>query len=97
VAGTVIVAVDDNDNEVARVTATGSPKTFTLNVTPGGNYRLYFIENEGTANERVFSLYQGTTNVYTVSSAVTINLGFVDTSTGVAVPPNNPVKISGVS
>jgi hypothetical protein len=99
VAGTVIVAIDENNNEVARVSATGagSPKSFTLIVPVGSKYRLYFIENEGTANEKVFFLYQDTTNVFNISSAVTIDLGFVDTSSGVAVPANNPLDVSGVT
>ena len=97
VAGTVIIAVDDNDNEVASDTATGSPKTFTLNVPIGGNYRFYFIENENTSTEEVYPLYQGTTNVFSLASAVTIDLGFVDTTSGVAVPANNPLNVSGVS
>ena len=95
VAGTVEVAIDESDNEVDRDTATGSPKTFTLTV-PGGNYRFYLIENEGTANERAFSLYQETTNVFTISSAITIDLGFVDTKTGKAVAENNPLDVPGV-
>lgn len=97
VAGTVVVAVDENDNEIDRDTATGSPKTFTLTVPVGGKYRFYLIENEGTVNEEVFLLYQGTTNVFIISSAVTINLGFVDTSTGSAIPTNNPLEVSGVT
>ena len=38
---------------------------------------------------------RGTTNVFNIASAVTIDLGFVDTSTGKAVPTNNPLNISG--
>ena len=97
VAGTVVVAVDENDNEVDRDTATGTPKTFTLTVPVGGNYRFYFIENENTPNEKVYLLYQGTTNVFSITSAVTIDLGFVDTTSGVAVPTNNLLDISGVT
>jgi hypothetical protein len=99
VSGTVIVAIDENNNEVARVTATGagSPKSFTLTVPVGGKYRLYLIENEGTADVEVFFIYQDTTNVFNISSAVTIDLGFVDTSSGVAVPANNPLDVSGVT
>src|SRR4030042_3272743 len=98
VAGTVIVAIDENNNEVSRVTATGagSPKSFTLTVPVGGKYRFYLIENEGTANEKVFFIYQDTTNVFNISSAVMIDLGFVYTSSGVAVPANNPLNVSGV-
>ncbi len=99
VAGTTVVAVDENNNEVDRVTATGagSPKSFTLNVPVGGKYRFYFIESEGTANEKVFFLYQGTTNVFNISSAVTIDLGFVDTSSGVAIPTNDALSVTGMT
>lgn len=97
VSGTVVVAIDKNDNEVDRNTATGNPKTFTLSLPPRGDYRFYFIENEGTSSERVFPLYQGATNLFTISSAAAVDLGFVDTSTGVAVPANNPLDVSGVS
>ena len=97
VTGTEVVAFDENDNEIDSDIATGSPKTFTLTVPIGGGYRFYLIENEGTANQRVYPLYQGTANVFNISSTVTIDLGFVDTSTGVAVPTNNPLDVSGVS
>ena len=97
VAGTTVKAFDLSGNEVASNTATGNPKTFSLNVPANGSYKFYLIENEGTASERVYALYQGTTNVFNIASAVTIDLGFVDTSTGVAVPTNNPLNVSGVT
>ena len=97
VAGTTVKAFDLSGTEVASNTATGNPKTFTLNVPANGSYKFYLIENEGTASERVYALYQGTTNVFNIASAVTIDLGFVDTSTGKAVPTNNPLNISGVT
>ncbi len=97
VAGTEIVALDENDNEVDRNTATGTPNIFTITVPVGSKYRFFLVENEGTINEEVFSLYQDSTNIFTISSAVTIDLGFVDTSTGVAIPTNNPLLVSGVT
>jgi hypothetical protein len=99
VAGTVVVAIDENNNEVNRITATGagSPKNFMLTVPVGGKYRFYLIENEGTANEKIFCIYQDTTNVFNISSAVMIDLGFVDTCSGVAVPENNPLNVPGVT
>ena len=97
VAGTTVKAFDLSGNEVASNTATGNPKTFSLNVPANGSYKFYLIENEGTASERVYALYQGTTNVFNIASAVTIDLGFVDTSTGKAVPTNNPLNVTGVT
>jgi len=97
VAGTEIVALDENDNEVDRNTATGTPNIFTITVPVGSKYRFFLVENEGTINEEVFSLYQDSTNIFTISSAVTIDLGFVDTSTGVAIPTKNPLLVSGVT
>jgi hypothetical protein len=97
VAGTIVVAMDANDNEVNRQTATGSPKTFTLTIPTGNGYRFFLIENEGTASERIYPLYYGTDNVFDISSGVTIDLGYVNISSGVAVPENNPVNMNGVS
>lgn len=97
VSGTVVVAMDRANDEVARCTATGSPKSFSLDVPAGGTYRLYFIEHEGTAEEQVFPLYQDSTNVFTISSAVRIDLGFVDTTSGRAVPAHDPLAVSGVT
>ncbi len=97
VTGTIVVAVNANDNEVTRNTATGSPKTFTLSVPVGGNYRFCLIENENTPQERYCFLYQGTTNIFQISSATTIDLGFVDTSSGHGIPANNPLNCSGVT
>ncbi|MGA8753854.1 hypothetical protein, partial [Candidatus Deferrimicrobium sp.] len=65
VPGTVFVAVDNATNlEVGRVTATGSPKTFSMNVPTGKSYRFYVMENEGTGNERVYPMYMGANNVF---------------------------------
>lgn len=99
VSGTTVKAFDLSGNEVASNTATGNPKTFSLNVPAGGSYKFYLIENEGTSSERVYALYQGTTNVFNIASAVTIDLGviFVNTSTGVAVPENNLLNATGVT
>ncbi|MFH1373927.1 MAG: hypothetical protein ABII79_09045 [bacterium] len=98
VAGTVIVAIDQNNNEVTRNTAAGTPKRFTITVPIGGTYRFYFIENEDTISENIFPLYwQGSTNKFSITSASTIDMGFVDTSIGVAIPANDPLIVSGVS
>lgn len=97
VSGTVVVAYDLLNTEIARNTATGTPKTFSLSLPTGASYKLYFIENEGTLSETVFPLYSGTTNVFTIGSQGTIDIGFVDTSSGVAVPTNDPLSFPGVA
>ncbi|MCX5849780.1 MAG: hypothetical protein NTW65_10065, partial [Deltaproteobacteria bacterium] len=99
VSGTTIVAYNATSGvEVARNTATGNPKIFTLTLPTSVSYKFYLIENEG-ANQRIYPLYQGTTNVFAITSTsdVTVNLGYVDTTSGVAVPANNPLSIAGVS
>ena len=52
VPGTVAIAYDNATGmEAARNVASGTPKTFSLNVAPG-EYYLMFIENEGTPTQR---------------------------------------------
>jgi hypothetical protein len=99
VTGTVIAAYNtDSGVEAGRTTASGNSfKTFSLYLPRGNKYAFYFIENEGTENEKVYPLYQGNTNIFNISSAAIIDLGFVDTSSGKAVPSNNPLNVSGVS
>lgn len=97
VSGTTIVAVNEDDEEIARVTASGTPKTFTMIVPSGHTYRIYLIENEGTVNETIFPLYQGTANTFYIDSNVTVALGYIDTTNGsVAKPTNNPLLVNGV-
>jgi len=96
VPGTVFVAVDNDTNlEVGRVTATGIPKTFSMNVPTGKNYRFYVMENEGTGNSRVYPVYMGTNNVFELDNTANdqiISLGMVnpEMGTGKAVPTNTP-------
>jgi hypothetical protein len=97
VAGTTIIATDVNNIEIGRSVAAGSPKTFTLSIPIGNNYKFYFVESENSPNEMAYPLYQGITNVFSFDNAVVVDLGFVDTSSGVAVPTNNPLNIPGVS
>ena len=81
VPGTVFVAVDDDTNlEVGRVTATGTPKTFSMVVPTGTNYRFYVMENEGTGNSRVYPMYMGTNNVFELDNTANgrmISLGMI--------------------
>ena len=101
VPGTVFVAVDNDTNlEVGRVTATGTPKTFSMVVTTGNNYRFYVMENEGTGNSRVYPMFLGTNNVFVLDNAANgqvISLGMVnpDMGTGKAVPTNTPALMMG--
>lgn len=101
VPGTVFVAVDDDTNlEVGRVTATGTPKTFSMVVPTGTNYRFYVMENEGTGNSRVYPMYMGTNNVFELDNTANgqmISLGMIrpDLGTGKATPSNTPSLMMG--
>jgi len=101
VPGTVFMAVNNDTNlEVKRVTATGSPKTFSMNVPTGASYRFYVMENEGTANSRVYPMYIGANNVFALDNnadGMTLSLGMVrpDLITGKATPENHPGLMMG--
>jgi len=104
VPGTAFVAVDDDTNlEVGRVTATGtsgSPKTFSITVPTGRNYLFFVMENEGTANSRVYPMYIGTNNVFGLDNTAdgqVISLGMVspDLTTGRFTPANHPALMMG--
>ena len=102
VPGTVFIAVNDDTNlEVGRATATGTPKTFSMNVPTGNNYRFYVMENEGTGNSRVYPMYMGTNNVFALDSGAdgqVISLGMVspDLMTGKSTPTNSPMLMMGL-
>jgi hypothetical protein len=101
VPGTVFVAVNNDTNlEVGRVTATGTPKTFSMDVPTGNNYRFYVMENEGTGNSRVYPMFMGTNNVFELDNTANgqmISLGMVnpDMGTGKATPANTPTLMMG--
>jgi len=96
VPGTVFVAVDNDTNlEVKRVTATGNPKTFSMVLPTGADYRFYVMENEGTGNSRIYPMYLGMNNVFELDNTAdgqTISLGMVtpDMGTGNATPEFTP-------
>ena len=102
VSGTVFVAVDNGTNqEVGRVTATGTPKSFSMTIPTGSNYRFYLMENEGAGNTgRIYPVYMGTNNVFELDNTADgqiISLGMVnpDMGTGKATPVNSPVLMMG--
>jgi hypothetical protein len=101
VPGTLFVAVDNDTNlEVGRATATGTPKTFSMVVTTGKKYRFFVMENEGTANSRVYPMYIGTNNVFGLDNTANgqvISLGMVgpDLTTGRSTPANHPALMMG--
>ena len=96
VPGTVFVAVDNETNlEMGRVTAAGTPKTFSMDLPTGKNYRFYVMENEGTGNSRVYPMYMGANNVFELDNTANgqmISLGMInpDMGTGKATPANAP-------
>jgi len=101
VPGTIFVAVDNDTNlEVGRATATGTPKTFSMVLPTGADYRFYVMENEGTGNSRVYPMYMGTNNVFELDNTANgqvISLGMVnpDMGTGKATPANTPTLMMG--
>ena len=101
VPGSVFVAVDNDTNlEMNRVTATGTPKTFSMTLPTGKTYRFYVMENEGTENSRVYPVYMGTNNVFGLDNTAdgqVISLGMVnpDMGTGKATPANTPSLMMG--
>ena len=101
VPGTVFMAVDNDTNlEVGRATATGTPKTFSMAVPTGQMYRFYVMENEGTANSRIYPMYMGTHNVFELDNTADgqmISLGMIhpDLGTGKATPANTPTLMMG--
>jgi hypothetical protein len=100
VPGTLFVAVDNDTNLEVRVTATGTPKTFSMIVPTGRKYRFFVMENEGTANSRVYSMYIGTNNVFGLDNTANgqvISLGMVgpDLTTGRSTPANHPALMMG--
>ncbi len=98
VADTTFVAVDAaNSTVVARqaaATQTDGSKTFSIKVQSGKQYKFYLVENEGTSDERVFPLYIGSSNRFSLSAG-TCDLGFVSTAGGTAVPANTPTQFAG--
>jgi len=102
VVGTVVVAYDDAGTRVAAATAAGSPprKTFSLTLPTGRSYSLFLVENEDTASQRVYPLYADASlgaNRFRLSEPGTLDLGFVDTTSGRALPAKNPLFANGVS
>jgi hypothetical protein len=91
VLGTTVMAVDAATNAVVEsAVADPSTKTFSMQLPIGKNYKFYLLENEGTTFARSYPLYvvnQGQNqNVFSVGQANTIDLGFMDTTSGAAVP-----------
>jgi hypothetical protein len=102
VPGTVFMAVNNDTNlEVGRVTASGTPKNFSMVVPTGTNYRFYVMENENDpGNSRVYPMYMGTNNVFELDNTAdgqVISLGMIDPDlvTGRSTPANNPAFMMG--
>ncbi|MDA8141837.1 MAG: hypothetical protein M0036_24590 [Desulfobacteraceae bacterium] len=98
VAGATAVAYnEDSGAEVARNAASGTPKTFTFTIPTGASYKIYVIENAG-ADQRIYPLYACNTNVFAFdgSSDFSIDLGYVNTVSGIAVPTNS-LCVAGVT
>jgi hypothetical protein len=101
VSGGTIAAIDAASNtEVRRVASLGSvagQKSFSMSLAIGKSYKFYLIENAGSADERVYPLYQGAANKFSISTTNSLDFGLVSSITGVAIPANDITKISGVA
>jgi hypothetical protein len=69
-------------------------------VPTGTNYRFYVMENEGTANSRIYPMYMGANNVFELDNTANgqmISLGMInpDMGTGRAIPTNIPTLMMG--
>ena len=97
VPGTVAIAYDfATGKEAARSVASGTPKTFSLNLDLG-TYYLMFIENEGTSSQRSFSFRNVTgENLFTFTESTTLDLGALNFSNfqymGSATPQIDPIS-----
>jgi hypothetical protein len=100
VSGGTIVVVDAASNtEVRRIASTryaAGQKSFSMPLAIGKSYKFYLIDNAGTADERVYPLYQGSANKFSVSTTNFLDFGFISTVTGVAIPANDITQIRGV-
>jgi hypothetical protein len=93
-----LVAVDAaNNSEVRRATASGYQQSVSLTVAIGKSYKFYLVQNEGTAGQRVYPLYQGGANRFAVSSTGALDFGLITTATGTARPARDITLIQGVT
>ncbi len=106
VSGTIIVAVNDSGDIVATDDTTGKTPDangnypFTLTEIPTGvNIRVYLITDTG-----VYPMYFDSdnnttpdTNVFSLTSAATISLGFVAITNQQAIPANDPTDTAEVN
>ena len=93
-----LVAVDAASNtEERRVAAPGYRQSFSLPLTIGKNYKFYLVQNEGSAAQRVYPLYQGSANRFSISSTTSMDFGYLSVATGVARPANDVTLTKGVA
>jgi len=109
VSGTTILALDDDglivasDNTKRRlpdmdldVDGINESYSFTIYDVPvGENIRIYLVESEGVS-PMYFDEKGNPVNVFSLSSASDINLGFVDSNDGIAIPEYNPTHAPNI-
>lgn len=103
VSGTTILALDDDglivasDNTKRKLPdmdldgdGINESYSFTIYDVPvDENIRIYLVESEGVS-PMYFDEKGNPVNVFSLSSAADINLGFVDSNDGIAIPKYNP-------
>ena len=104
VSGTIVMGINENGEIEDKDDTTGrSPVNstlpakypFSLKVRHGHKYRIHFIVGHGTPSERIVPLTSGATDIYSIASAGTIDLGFVNTSQASATAEKDPLTQPG--
>jgi hypothetical protein len=101
VSGTTFVAVDASSNtEVGRNVATlqaDGTKRFNLTIPSEKTYKFFLITNENTPLQEIHTIYQSTSNTFSVTGNVSFDFGTITYSSTAAVPTNNLLTMAGVS
>lgn len=98
-AGGEVVALQADTNQiVARANSAGATEPFQLSLPPG-YYRFFVLENTNSSSQRNYLLTQGNTSVFGFGSdrQLNLNLGRLDTRSGLAQAETDLLSIPGVS
>lgn len=95
VAGTMIIAVDADDNVIKTVEATGTPgnKSFILDKLPLNKNLSLFLFSQGSLIPVLYS--NGTKDAFQFTASTAVGLGFITIqANGTATPANTPTGVT---